>query len=112
MVASKLRKVRGIIKRAKGDMLKESGSNYGAAIICQLVDQSDYFAPGGGFWSTELGQWLANVSKGTIFEGGSYSEPYVAGAIAAGLWGLGSYLALKNGKYAMIADELEKKAGQ
>lgn len=108
MVVSKLSKVGGLIKRAKEE-IGETGSCYAGEFIVLGIDKSDCFAPGGGFWYTPLGQWLANVSKGTIFEGGSYSEPYVAGAIAAGLWGLGSYLALKNGKYAMIADELEKK---
>jgi len=108
MVASKLRKVGGIIRKAKEE-IGEVGSSYAGEFITLGIDKSDYFAPGGGFWYTPLGQWLANASKGTIFEGGSYSEPYVAGAIAAGFFGLGTYLALKNGKYAMIADELEKK---
>lgn len=109
MVVNKLRKVGGLIKRAKEDIMKESVPNYGAAIVCQLVDQSNYFAPGGGFWSTELGQWLANVSKGTIFEGGSYSEPYVAALYTLGFATLGTYLLGRNGKYAKIADELERK---
>jgi len=108
MVVNKLRKVGGLIKRAKEDIMKESVPNYGAAIVCQLVDQSNYFAPGGGFWSTELGQWLANVSKGTIFEGGSYSEPYVAALYTLGFATLGTYLLGRNGKYAKIADEWER----
>ena len=108
MVASKLRKMGKMIRKAKEE-IGEVGSSYAGEFITLGIDKSDYFAPGGGFWYTPLGQWLANASKGTIFEGRSYSEPYVAGAIAAGFFGLGTYLALKNGKYAMIADELERK---
>ena len=108
MVVNKLRKVGGLIKRAKEE-IGETGSCYAGEFITLGIDKSDYFAPGGGFWYTEIGKWLDNITKGTIFDGGSSAEPYVAGLMAAGLYGLGSYLALKNGKYAMIADELERK---
>jgi len=108
MVASKLGKVGEIIGKAKEEIGWPSMCCAGE-LITLGIDKSDYFALGGGFWSTELGQWLANLSKDTIFEGGSYSEPYITKALAVGLLGLGAYLTSKNAKYAMIADELEKK---
>ena len=88
--------------------LGETGSCYTGEFISILTHNANYFGPRGGFWHNPVGRWLDSATAGTVFDGASTLEPYIAGAVAMGLLGLGSYLALKNVKYAKIADELER----